>query len=142
MKYKNTKKKGPAPRGKGKFAINQDPFFAGEPKKRRKIDYDDDDIESADSEDYDDEVEKSGPEESEGEEEEEETADEKRKRVATAYLEKIREIARREKEEEEDGDEGREVGEKEGERDSLVAKILQQEQLEESGRVRRVIASR
>ncbi|ESR62163.1 hypothetical protein CICLE_v10014949mg [Citrus x clementina] len=142
MKYKNTKKKGPAPRGKGKFSINQDPFFAGEPKKRRKIDYDDDDIESADSEDYDDEVEKSGPEESEGEEEEEETADEKRKRVATAYLEKIREIARREKEEEEDGDEGREVGEKEGERDSLVAKILQQEQLEESGRVRRVIASR
>ena len=67
MKYKNTKKKGPAPRGKGKLSINQDPFFAGEPKKRRKIDYDDDDIESADSEDYDDEVEKSGPEESWGE---------------------------------------------------------------------------
>ncbi|KAJ4702989.1 Guanine nucleotide-binding protein, beta subunit [Melia azedarach] len=141
MKYKSKKGSVPTGKSKGKFSINQDPFFDDELKKRRKIDYDDDDIESADSEDYENEV-QGGRSDAGEEEEEEETADEKRKRVATAYLEKIREIARKEKEEEEEEEDGREEGEKEGERDSLVAKILQQEQLEESGRVRRVIASR
>ncbi|KAJ0017477.1 hypothetical protein Pint_11153 [Pistacia integerrima] len=138
MKYKNTQKKmgGSAHKGKNKSSLNQDPFFEGETKKRRKFNYDDDDIDSGESEDYDNEIRGGGSDDSEVEE----TADEKRKRVATAYLEKIREIARREKEGEEE--DGRDEGEKEGERDSLVAKILQQEQLEESGRVRRVIASR
>lgn len=136
MKYKNTQKKmgGSAHKGKNKFSLNQDPFFEGETKKRRKFNYDDDDIESGESEDYENNNEYGGGGSDDGDSEVEETADEKRKRVATAYLEKIRELARREKEEREE--------EKEGERDSLAAKILQQEQLEETGRVRRVIASR
>ncbi|XP_044507526.1 U3 snoRNP-associated protein-like EMB2271 [Mangifera indica] len=143
MKYKNTQKKmgDSAHKGKNKFSLNQDPFFDGETKKRRKINYDDDDIESGESEDYENNNEYGGGGSDDGDSEVEETADEKRKRVATAYLEKIRGLARREKEEGEE-ENGSDEEEKEGERDSLVAKILQQEQLEESGRVRRVIASR
>ncbi|KAL5771871.1 hypothetical protein ACOSP7_011480 [Xanthoceras sorbifolium] len=138
MKHKNTKNKGFTQKGKNKSSIKQDPFFDKESKKRRKIEYEEDNIESEDSEGYENGVVEGGSDASSGEEE---TADEKRKRVATAYLEKIREIARKE-EEEKDEDDEREDGEKEGERDSLVAKILQQEQLEDSGRLRRVIASR
>ncbi|XP_052179860.1 U3 snoRNP-associated protein-like EMB2271 [Diospyros lotus] len=129
-------------RGKTGFSINEDPFFDAElTRSRRKIG-DDDEIQSSDEESQeflDDEA--GGGEEKEEDEEEEETAAEKRKRVAEAYLEKIRAIAKREKEEEEEYG-VRDDGEKEGERDSLVAQILQQEQLEESGRVRRFIASR
>lgn len=138
MKNKNQKRKA-GKEGKT-FSINQDPFFT-DSKKRRKSDYDDDDIDSVDSEE---ELEVPGgsyagvEEDNEGIEE---TADERRKRIAAQYLEKIREIAKREREEEEEHEDERE-SEKEGERDTLVAKILQQEQLEESGRVRRVIASR
>lgn len=142
MKYTNMKKnKGSAPKGKKKSAIDHDPFFDGESKKRRKVDYEDDDIDSVDSEaDYNDEN-LGGAAEARSEEEEEETVDEIRKRHAMRQLEMVRELARK-KEEEEDEDEERDQGEREGERDSLVAKLLQQEQLEESGRVRRVIASR
>ncbi|GLT90710.1 hypothetical protein SLE2022_086300 [Rubroshorea leprosula] len=139
MKNKNQKRKA-GKEGKT-FSINQDPFFT-DYKKRRKSDYDDDDdIDSGDSEE---EMEVPGgsyagiEEDNEGIEE---TADERRKRIAAQYLEKIREIAKREREEEEEHEDERE-SEKEGERDTLVAKILQQEQLEESGRVRRIIASR
>ena len=77
----------------------------------------------------------------------EETADEKRKRLAIAHLEELRKIAKRTKEQDDDYDDERGGGEsekesEEGQRDSLVAQILQQKQLEESGRVRRSIASR
>ncbi|PSS02612.1 U3 snoRNP-associated protein-like [Actinidia chinensis var. chinensis] len=126
--------KGPK-RGEKGFAIDQDPFFDTQSKRRRKID-EEDDIESSDeeSDQFDD---------GEGKEavaEEEDTAAERRKRVAEAYLEKIRRIAKREQEEDEEERES--DGEREGERDSLVAQILQQEQMEESGRARRLIASR
>lgn len=143
---KNKKKGGSAPKGpkaakKSKtYSLNEDSFFSTESKKRRKIDRDE--IESDSDDDYgvvgsDGE---GGGEEAEEAEAIEETADEKRKRIAQEYLEKVRGLARREKEDEED--ESDEEGEKEGERDSLVAKILQQQQLEDSGRVRRAIASR
>ncbi|KAE8658900.1 U3 snoRNP-associated protein-like YAO [Hibiscus syriacus] len=143
MKSKNEKKRGSsAPKGgpKGKkFSMKNDPFFETESKKRRKMAYGDDDIESGGSEE---EAEILGGSDAGGgeqdEDEIEETPGEIRKRVATELLDKMRAIARREKEDK-DGDEEMED---EGARDSLVAKILQQEQLEESGRIRRVIASR
>ena len=119
---------------KGKnFPLSKDPFFSSESRKRRKIV--DDEIESGESD------EDNGFVSAEDVEFEEETADEKRKRVASEYLEKIREIARREKEREDKEKDEDESGD-EGEKDSLVAQILQQEQLEDSGRVRREIASR
>ncbi|KAK1555364.1 hypothetical protein Q3G72_025384 [Acer saccharum] len=139
QKGKNTKSNAFSQKGKNKSSINQDPFFDNESKKRRKIDYVEDDIESEDSEGYENEVVGGDSDASSGEEE---TADEKRKRFAMNKLEEIRQLARKHKEEEEDDDDEREDGEKEGERDSLVAKMLQQEQLEDSGRLRRVIASR
>lgn len=141
------KKKGPAPKlglRKGK-RTSRDPFFSTESKKQRKIENDGDVIDSGESEeDYglvgsDRDEGENGVEEKE-DEFVDETADEKRHRVARAYLEKVREIAAKEEEDNEGGG-GRE-SEKEGERDSLVARILQQEQLEETGRVRRAIASR
>ncbi|GMI78593.1 YAOZHE [Hibiscus trionum] len=143
MKSKNEKKRGSSaakggPKGK-KFSMKNDPFFETESKKRRKMAYDDDDIDSGGSEE-DAEI-LGGSDASGGEQDEdeiEETPGEIRKRVATELLDKMRAIARKEKEEK-DGDEEME---EEGDRDSLVAKILQQEQLEESGRIRRVLASR
>ncbi|CAK9133499.1 unnamed protein product [Ilex paraguariensis] len=143
MKNKNQKKKpaaqkGKTQKGKKRFPINEDPFFDAPENSKRRRKIEDDDIESSEEE-YDNDP-FSRDAERAVEEEEEETAAERRKRVAEAYLEKIRAITKREKAEE-DEEEERE-GEREGERDSLVAKILQQEQLEESGRVRRSIASR
>ncbi|KAI3731436.1 hypothetical protein L1987_62624 [Smallanthus sonchifolius] len=118
-----------------------DPFFDGDSKRRKKFDDDADSIKSSDSDEYEDRYAAAVEDGGEGaESEEEETAAEKRKRVAEAYLEKIREASRRE---EEDGDEFDERGGKEdGDRDSLVAKLLQAQQLEDSGRLRRLIASR
>lgn len=142
MKNKNLKRKkasaqkGPKT-GKQAFSIDSDPFFDAESKRGRKMDHDED-IESSEEEDFDDEM--SGGEEEAVEEEE--TAAEKRKKVAEAYLEKIRAIARREKEDEEERERSDDGEDREGERDSLVAKILLQEQMEESGRVRKLIASR
>lgn len=143
MKNKNPKNKGtgPGPKGfrKGKnSSINEDSFFKHDSKKRRKFNEVDGMIDSDDSED---ETANGGGEEAEDSEFAAETADEKRKRIGTDYLEKIRALAKREKDEE-DEDQDSDEGEREGERDSLVAKILQQEQLEDSGRVRRLIASR
>ena len=131
---KASAQKGPK-RGEKGFAIDQDPFFDTQSKRRRKID-EEDVIESSDeeSDQFDD-----GEGEEEVAEEREETAEERRKRLAEAYLEKIRRIAKREQEEDEKRESERE---REGERDSLVAQILQQEQMEESGRARRLIASR
>ncbi|XP_010256456.1 PREDICTED: U3 snoRNP-associated protein-like EMB2271 [Nelumbo nucifera] len=143
MKNRTRKKKHSFPSGtrtrKTRFSVDEDPFFDQETKRRRKVDEEDNDIIESDESDEEGEGLADG-----GEEEEDEfateTADEKRQRVAKAYLEKIREIAKREQEEEE-GEESDEDA-KSGKRDSLVAELLQQEQLEESGRVRRFIASR
>ncbi|RWW75883.1 hypothetical protein BHE74_00016060 [Ensete ventricosum] len=116
-----------------------DSFFESDTKQRGRRSSKDDYLESDDDlADLD-----AGQEEvEEGEGVPEETADEKRVRVAKEHLERIRAIAKRveEEEEEEEEEEGRD--EREGKRDSLVAEILQKEQLEESGRVRRYIASR
>ncbi|KAF2293145.1 hypothetical protein GH714_037927 [Hevea brasiliensis] len=148
MKSKNPKKRGSVPRGNkrgNKFAIKDDPFFNSESKKRRKMGFQDDYIDSGESEEENGVL--SGGEERKEDEDEEidqfaqETADEKRQRMAKSYVQKLREIAIREEEEEGEEEEEREF-EKEGERDSLVVKKLIQEQLEESGRLRRVIASR
>ncbi|XAR59362.1 hypothetical protein NMG60_11015178 [Bertholletia excelsa] len=128
---------------RGNRGINHDPFF-DTASRRSKIN-EDEDIESSeeDFEEFDDEASPSGDNQVADEDEEEETAAEKRKRVAEVYLEKIRAIAKREQDEEEDEERGSgDEGDREGEKDSLVAHILQQEQLEESGRVRRSIASR
>lgn len=120
-----------------------DPFFeseGGDNKRRRKF-AGDDDIESSDDDKEYLSGGEGGGEEDEEDNEVEETAAEKKKRLADAYLEKIRAIASRDEEDTQSGDE-RDREEIEGKRDSLVAKILQQEQLEESGRIRRAIASR
>lgn len=145
MKNKNLKRKtssaqkGSKKSGKG-FSIDEDSFFENGLKPRRNLEVDED-IASSDEDSGN--FGGSGGEAREVEKEEEvETAAEKRKRVAEAYLDKIRAIAKREKEDEEESDEGGGGGEREGERDSMVAQILMQEQLEESGRVRRAIASR
>ncbi|KAF3621081.1 U3 snoRNP-associated protein-like YAO [Capsicum annuum] len=150
MKAKNLKKKKASAqntqkKGKKRFSVENDPFFDEDNDiKRRRMFGDDEDIESSDdSEDIygsDDE----GVDRNVGrgeEEEEEETAAEKRKRVAEAYLRSVRELKRKDEEERESEDEyDRE--EREAMRDSRVADMLQQEQMEESGRVRRAIASR
>ncbi|XP_077220802.1 U3 snoRNP-associated protein-like EMB2271 [Tasmannia lanceolata] len=130
-------------RKKARFSINEDPFFSPDPKQRRQKPIDDDVIESSDS--GDDSGAGAG---GEGDESEQftETAAEKKLRVANEYLEKIRAITKLQEEEEDEDEEGtgtdEEKGEREGNRDSLVAEFLQKEQLEESGRVRRSIASR
>nr|XP_043624601.1 U3 snoRNP-associated protein-like EMB2271 [Erigeron canadensis] len=116
-----------------------DPFFDGDKKRRKK--FEDDEINSSDSDDGD-----MVAAAADGGEEEvtEETPAEARKRVAEVMLEKARLAAAKLEEEEEDEDEIDERGgrEKGGDRDSLVAKMLQTKQLEDSGRVRKLIASR
>ncbi|CAM6032665.1 unnamed protein product [Sphagnum compactum] len=68
-----------------------------------------------------------------------ETADEKRLRLAKSYLDRTRQsVADAEEDEEEDQD----VEQRRGARDSMVADLLQQEQLEESGRIQRKLAAR
>ncbi|XP_042518802.1 U3 snoRNP-associated protein-like EMB2271 [Macadamia integrifolia] len=135
-----TRKKNP------RVSLDRDPFFNSDSKRRRR-NIDDDDAGVIDSDETDEEAGRlatsDGGEEVEEEDSEfeKETADEKRQRLAKAHLAKIREIARMEQDEEELGEEGDEE-DKAGNRDSLVAQMLQQEQLEESGRVRRLLASR
>ncbi|GFP78813.1 U3 small nucleolar RNA-interacting protein 2 [Phtheirospermum japonicum] len=147
MKEKNTKKKKPSGQKTKGFSnnkkrllsIHDDSFFEdAEQKRRRKLSGGrDEEIESSDGDEG--EV---GPEVEEKEEEIDETPAEKKKRLADAYLQSLRakERNKEDSDESDDGDEGRR--EREGERDSLIAKVLQQEQLEESGRVRRAIAAR
>lgn len=68
-------------------------------------------------------------------EENKETAEQKRLRIAKAYLDRIRKSVGTE----EDGDDDeRNLGN----RDSLVADLLKQQQLEESGRAQRHLAAR
>ncbi|XP_073058500.1 U3 snoRNP-associated protein-like EMB2271 [Primulina eburnea] len=142
MKGKHLKKKKTSEQqdkfsNKKRFSVARDPFFEdSDSKRRRKFgNGGDENIESSDDEAFDSDGDRGREEERE--EELEETPAEKRKRLAYAMLEKMR------KEEEdglEDGEEAR--TEREGERDSLIAKLLQQEQMEESGRLRRAIATR
>lgn len=135
---KTPKSSAPTPKPKGgkkRFSIDHDTFFDNDKKRRRN--FEDDNIESSDEDDY---GELRAGEEAE-QEEEVETAAEVRKRIAEAHLEKLRRI----KDEEDKGDEGSDEDEgrdREGERDTWIANVLQQEQLEDSGRVRRLIASR
>ena len=148
MKTKRVKRKGDAKtnrNGNRKHSMKEDRFFSQQ--KRRRIDdddldLDDDNIIDSDLSDVEaNDIGISG--EGEVTEFDNETADEKRQRVAKAYLEKIRDIARRERDDgNEDDEDGYDEREREGARDTLVSKILQQEQLEESGRVRRLISSR
>ncbi|XP_051148123.1 U3 snoRNP-associated protein-like EMB2271 [Andrographis paniculata] len=145
MKGKNLKSKTSANQTKGRgkgnnkkriSSVKDDPFFDNpEQKRRRRFNSnDDEDIESSEDggEEFDTEGEM-GEEDEQIDDEINETADEKRKRLADVFLDKIR---KNERKTEEDDDESGE------ERDSHIAKILQQEQLEESGRSRRAIASR
>ncbi|GAV67259.1 WD40 domain-containing protein [Cephalotus follicularis] len=139
MKNKNPKRKGSAAkprgfkRGREGLGIKEDPFFEN---KKRKTQYEDN-IESEEEEEEED-----NDEGLKDVEEEEETLDEKRNRVAKEYIETLKRSAqRRDEDEEEDEDDEKKI-EKEGERDSLIDKILQQEHLEDTGRVRRLIASR
>nr|QEX51182.1 U3 snoRNP-associated protein-like YAOH isoform X1 [Cymbidium ensifolium] len=130
-------KKKPRPISNG-----DDPFFEANAKRRRKGDAafnDKEELESLPSDESEAEV--LGGEDQR--EEPEETAAETRLRVAKEHLERIR-AAAKVIEEEEGGGEGDEMNmeEREGRRDSLVAEILQKDQLEASGRVRRLIASR
>lgn len=132
---------------KKRFSVESDPFFNEDNDlKRRKRFGDDEDIESSDdSEDIygsDDEgVDRNERKDGEEEEEEEETAAEKRKRLAESFLHSMRESKRKEEEERESGEEyDRE--EREAMRDSWMVDMLQKEQMEGSGRSRKVIASR
>ncbi|KAJ7529169.1 hypothetical protein O6H91_15G036100 [Diphasiastrum complanatum] len=130
---------GHAPKGVGRkaksskvasAAAGRDDFFAAE------------DEELVSSEDEQGDQRRGGANREEEDEEENddlngaETADEKRLRLAKAYLDRLRAAA----EEDQDIDDERE--ELEGRRDSLVADLLKQEQLEESGRVQRKLAAR
>ncbi|KAG6690861.1 hypothetical protein I3842_10G033100 [Carya illinoinensis] len=138
MKKKVFTPKGGARKSK---RFSRDRFFITESKKRRrKIENDGDVIDSGDSEE---DYELLGSHSDKGQyglevEEEAETAGEKMRRLAMAYLENIWRIAAKEKENDEDG------SETEGEIkiNSRVSRILQRQQLERTGRVRRAIASR
>ncbi|XP_050218158.1 U3 snoRNP-associated protein-like EMB2271 [Mercurialis annua] len=146
MKYQN--KKNPNQKRKGNNpSLKQDPFFNNtESRKRAKPTKADDYIESSEEEEDEESAEKqqngyiiNGSDEDEFAKE---TAEEKRHRLAKAYLVKQREIMEREKEENDDDEEDEKLYEREGERDSSVANLLLKEQLEDSGRLRRALASR
>ncbi|GKC56466.1 hypothetical protein Tco_1084064 [Tanacetum coccineum] len=117
-----------------------DPFFSG--GRKTKLSYDDGDNDSIKSSESEDEVYNEGGddvavEDGDGDDDvAEETAGEKRKRVAEAYLEKMREMARREIEEEDD-----DVA-SDGDVEERVGKMLHKQQMEDSGRARRLIAKR
>ncbi|KAJ6740989.1 U3 SMALL NUCLEOLAR RNA INTERACTING PROTEIN 2 [Salix purpurea] len=142
MKNNNPRKTGGPPgknkRGGSKFSMNRDPFFSNSKRRKKNVD---EDIES-EEEDLDGGMFNGGGESGEEEEElaPEETAEEKRQRIAKVLVEKLR--AREKELEDEEDEEGEREFEKEGERDSFVAKKLMQQQLEDSGRLRRAIASR
>jgi ribosomal RNA-processing protein 9 len=120
---------------------SRDPFFEDDSTKRRKVAADEDldaEIDSGSDEDgfFDS---KDEPEHVE----EVENADETRKRIAKEYLKKFQESARKEKalRDEDDDYEGSDEDD-EGARDSLIAQRMIKEQQEESGRIRKAIASR
>ncbi|KAG5005818.1 hypothetical protein JHK85_024360 [Glycine max] len=117
-----------------------DPFFTNDSRKRQKQNkkLDEDEEEDAEIEsDFDEDGFFAGGGGGE-EQEEEETGAEVRKRLAQDLLQRVRKSAQKGEEEEDDEEEKDE----EGARDSLVAQKLLKEQNEESGRVRRSLASR
>lgn len=130
MKYSSRNKTTRPKRGGG-----GDSFFESDSKRRRKggskdlgvIHSDDDDDESPPAAEDEDPV------------VDEETADEKRFRLAKELLERVRATTIKHTNDDEDEDDDSEA---EGRRDSMVSNILQQSQLEDSGRARRAIASR
>lgn len=134
MKNKIVKKK--------RSAFTKDAFFeTADTKRRRKTEDDDYNIDSSEGVSDDEDRQGGGPAEVE---EVEETAAEIRKRIAEESVKKVRAMA---KELEEDGGEyddesGDEKDRRNVDRDSRVAGMFQQQQLEDSGRVRRLIASR
>ncbi|XP_048323332.2 U3 snoRNP-associated protein-like EMB2271 [Ziziphus jujuba] len=137
-------KKGSRPKVK-KVSLVKDPFFAAESKKRRKPDGASGKGNVIESSESDDDFiggsDRDAVEEADADEFVKETADEARKRLATAAFEKFRKNGPKKMDEEDDeGVSGKES--EDGQKDSLVAQILLQQQLEESGRVRRAIASR
>ncbi|KAI3497656.1 hypothetical protein L1887_33110 [Cichorium endivia] len=145
-KFKSNNKSQNGHKSKRFKSDKPDPFFDGDSKRRKRFedDNDEDSIKSSDSDDYDDrDVAAAVEDDGEGNElVEEETATEKRKRVATAYVAKMREAARRIEEEGDEFEDDERGGKEAGDRDSLVARMLQAQQLEDSGRVRKLIASR
>ncbi|KAJ4868106.1 U3 snoRNP-associated protein-like YAO [Raphanus sativus] len=133
MKYP---KGGGFKRGGKKGSNDSDPFFEQETKKRRKVSYDDEDIESIDSDAEENGFNGEDRKEADVAEEEDEFADEtageKRKRLAEAYLLRTREAQRREREELDDDEDND---------DDDIVKTLMKKQQEDSGRVRRALAS-
>jgi ribosomal RNA-processing protein 9 len=130
------------PSGNGGGDFERDSFFERDndaEKKRRRGGGDEELYSSEDDDRVEGRGEDSDDDEMEEEEEDLETADEKRLRVARAYLEKVRDSAV--VEEDEDNADETEEGRR-GAKDSLVADLLRQEQLEESGRAQRKLASR
>ncbi|KAL2603642.1 hypothetical protein AAZV13_09G021900 [Glycine max] len=118
-----------------------DPFFTNDSRKRQKQNkkLDEDEEEDAEIEsDFDEDGFFAGGGGGGEEQEEEETGAEVRKRLAQDLLQRVRKSAQKGEEEEDDEEEEDE----EGARDSLVAQKLLKEQNEESGRVRRSLASR
>lgn len=149
MTGKHPKKKSTINNNGKRFSANGDAFLSQKSKRRRKRNSDsgfgdkDGEIESEVSDEGDDDFfmkdgeEGNKEEENEEDELEKETVEERRRRLAWEIVEKVRKGEQLQKQEEDEEDSDRE-----GQRDSLVAKILQQEQLEDSGRVRRLIASK
>lgn len=129
MKYQSRKPR-PKKSKKNTKLSNGDSFFEPDLKRRRRIESNDEDLPSDDEDRIEDQ---------DREEEPVETAAEVKFRIASEHLEKIRAAAKRLEEDEDEGEEREEV---EGRRDSLIAGILEKSQLEESGRVRRFLASR
>ncbi|KAL2341528.1 hypothetical protein Fmac_009468 [Flemingia macrophylla] len=120
---------------------DNDPFFANDSRKRRKPNKKLDDEEDAEIDsDFDEDGFFAGAGAASDEESEEETGAEARKRIAEDYIRMVRQIAQKETEKKE-GDEEEDKEDEDGARDSLVAQKLLKEQQEESGRVRRSIAS-
>ncbi|CAM8915472.1 unnamed protein product [Rhodiola kirilowii] len=131
--------KSAAPKSASKRKL-ADPFFDAGPKKRKpkfrdeEIDSDDDD----ESEGHADVVQNGLPDQDS--DVDTETADEKRKRLAQDVLLKYKQAVKKDR-----GDDEREIDSDEEEDDddnALVAERMKQDQLEDSGRARRLLASR
>ncbi|KAK1324860.1 hypothetical protein QJS10_CPA01g00545 [Acorus calamus] len=122
-----------------------DGFFEPVPEKQRRRRTRDEEIASDDDDDDDRAAVAVEAAAAESEEEEEETVAEAKLRLAKARIEEIRQITRRVRGDDGEGSEGEEEAEeeeREGNRDSLIAGVLQREQLEGLGRVRRELTSR
>ncbi|CAN1325004.1 U3 snoRNP-associated protein-like YAO [Linum perenne] len=138
------------PNGKKSNVNGGDSFFKSDSKKRRKVGFRDDNIDSGDSDEENgyigSDASSGGHDDEEIDEYANETPAEKKLRLTNEAFENVQAIRKKkgheeEEEEEEEAVEGR-VYEKEGERDSIAALKLMKEQLEESGRLRRALASR